>query len=102
MNLTFCPMNNGSCEFWTFIIIMAVAVYNTAFAMILIVITIITVPVTIIIVNMLVILVFIIVVIALRTINFINTFFLSTILSTILPSFLTKSGQKDFNVRGAL
>ena len=111
INLISRPVNNLSGEFRTFVIIVivgvvvVVVVYNANFAMISIVITIITVPVTIIIVVMLVILVFIVVVVALiitGTINFIKSSFLSTTLSAILPISFTKSGQKDFNVRGVI
>ena len=71
MNLVSSPINNGSGEFQTFIIIMVDVVYNSSFVMIPIVITMITVPITIIIVAMIVILLFVIVVMNLRTINFI-------------------------------
>ena len=81
MNLVSRPINNGSGEFRTFIIIMVVVIYNVAFVMIPNVITMITVPITIIIIAMLIILVFIIVVITLRTIDFIkSSFFIYSII----------------------
>ena len=101
MNLVSFPINNGSGEFRTFIIIMVVGIYNVDFIMISNVITMITVPITTIIIAMLVILVFIIVVITLRTINFIKIYFsiYSIIFFNIFPY---QVWTKRFNDRGAL
>ena len=87
-----CPVNNRSCEFRTFVIIIVIT-YSAIFALTIFTISI-TVTITTIIIVVLVILMFIVIRIR-RIINFIEVSFLSTLFMILTPSS-TNPGQKYF------
>lgn len=92
-----CPVNNRSCEFRTFVIIIVI-IYSAIFALTIFTISI-TVTITTIIIVVLVILMFIVIRIR-RIINFIEVSFLSTLFMILTPS--TNPGQTYFKVSGSL